>query len=175
MPRETARDHLCSRYAAVIAARARTTSRLTPRPSYKSTSRKDIPDPYRQKNIFRRRSDKFRAIGRQTTASRRTALKRSPDNSSVQSAAFRSAFRLWQLIQNFGDTPVELGNLKWFRENRGSKFTTVAQGLGIPCYEQSLQPWLTDSSTIYDRRGIHFGHGIIDDQEVDRSFSLDDL
>src|SRR5215831_13367797 len=36
MPRETARDHLCSRYAAVIAARARTTSRLTPRPSYKS-------------------------------------------------------------------------------------------------------------------------------------------
>src|SRR6516162_8210347 len=35
MPRETARDHLCSRYAAVIAARARTTSRLTPRPSYK--------------------------------------------------------------------------------------------------------------------------------------------
>src|SRR5215472_16611149 len=61
----------------------------------KSTSRKDIPDPYRQKNIFRRRSDKFRAIGRQTTASRRTALKRSPDNSSVQSAAVRSAFRLW--------------------------------------------------------------------------------
>src|SRR5215475_11182962 len=38
MPRETARDHLCSRYAAVIAARARTTSRLTPRPSYKSFS-----------------------------------------------------------------------------------------------------------------------------------------
>src|SRR5215831_4011702 len=35
MLRETARDHLCSRYAAVIAARARTTSRLTPRPSYK--------------------------------------------------------------------------------------------------------------------------------------------
>src|SRR5215472_11817311 len=38
MPRETARDHLCSRYAAVSAARARTTSRLTPRPSYKSLS-----------------------------------------------------------------------------------------------------------------------------------------
>src|SRR5215472_920893 len=38
MPRETARDHLCSRYAAVIAACARTTSRLTPRPSYKSFS-----------------------------------------------------------------------------------------------------------------------------------------
>src|SRR6516164_7420739 len=37
MPRETARDHLCSRYAAVIAARARTTSRLTPKPSYKFT------------------------------------------------------------------------------------------------------------------------------------------
>jgi len=47
MPRETARDHLCSRYAAVIAARARTTSRLTPRPSYKSfsgsTSVGDLP------------------------------------------------------------------------------------------------------------------------------------
>ena len=39
MSRETARGHLCSRYAAVIAARARTTSRLTPRPSYKSLSR----------------------------------------------------------------------------------------------------------------------------------------
>src|SRR5438874_1227960 len=38
MPRETARDHLCSRYAVVIAARARTTSRLTPRHSYKSFS-----------------------------------------------------------------------------------------------------------------------------------------
>src|SRR5437868_9499021 len=35
MSRETARGHLCSRYAAVIAERARTTSRLTPRPSYK--------------------------------------------------------------------------------------------------------------------------------------------
>jgi hypothetical protein len=94
---------------------------------------------------------------------------------SVQSVVAFGAVIGRQLIQNFANPPAQLGNLERLRQKWDSGDPIGVQCLSIACYQQRFESRLAGLRALHNGRAIHFGHGIINEQQVDRPLPFEDL
>ncbi len=74
--------------------------------------------------------------------------------------------------QYLGNSASHLGDLERLRQQGNARDSTGAESLRITGYEQYLEARLRALCPLYDRRTIHFRHGIIHEEQVDWPLSF---
>ena len=80
----------------------------------------------------------------------------------------------WRHQQNFTYALPQLGDLERLCEKRDSRSAAGAKHIGVSRHQYRVQFPLTGPRAVYDGDAVHFRHGVIDQQKIERLLSLDD-
>jgi len=77
--------------------------------------------------------------------------------------------------QNFSNPLAKLSNLEWLRESTDSGNLGGPQCVRMSRYQQRFEARLIGVRSLYHGWASHFGHSMINKQQIDRSLSFENL